>query len=78
MNTKLIISFCLLILVVVFSLQNSVSVPVRFIVWKTELPVALIIIISLSFGIIMGLLYSIPRKKPAIEKTEKDEALPLT
>jgi putative membrane protein len=69
MRIKLIFSLILLILAVIFALQNSNAETVKFLFWEATLPVALIIIISLTVGAILGLIYSIPGKKP--EKSDK-------
>lgn len=69
MKIKLIFSLLLLILAVIFAIQNSTALTVRFLLWETTLPVALIIIISLTVGAILGLIYSIPGKKP--DKSDK-------
>jgi uncharacterized membrane protein YciS (DUF1049 family) len=71
MRIKLIFSLILLILAVIFAIQNSNALTVRFLLWETTLPVALIIIISLTVGAIIGLVYSIPGKKP--DKTDKSD-----
>ena len=78
MQKKLIFGILLLILVVIFTLQNADSVPLKFISWQTEMPVALIIIITLSIGIILGIIFSIPtKKKKGEEKKEEDKDPPL-
>lgn len=69
MRIKLIFSLLLLILAVIFAIQNSDSQTVRFLFWEATLPIALIIIISLTVGAIIGLIYSIPHKKS--EKSDK-------
>ena len=69
MRIKLIFSLGLLILAVVFAIQNSSALTVKFLIWQTTLPVALIIIISLTVGAIIGLIYSIPGKKS--DKSDK-------
>jgi len=71
MRIKLIFSLTLLILAVIFAIQNSNALTVRFLFWETTMPVALIIIITLTVGAIIGLIYSIPHKKP--EKSDKSE-----
>jgi putative membrane protein len=63
MRKRLIFSLILLILSVIFAIQNSVDVTMKFFFWEAALPVALIIVISLAIGVIIGLLYSIPGKK---------------
>ncbi|MBN2611026.1 MAG: LapA family protein [Bacteroidales bacterium] len=75
MRAKIIFGLILMLFIVVFTLQNSVSVPVKFFAWKHEMPVALIIVISLAIGVILGLLYSFTRKKP--EQTNTVDS-PLT
>lgn len=69
MRIKLICSLILLILAVIFAIQNASSLTVKFLIWQTTLPVALIIIISLTVGAIIGLIYSIPGKKS--DKSDK-------
>ena len=71
MRIKLIISLLLLILAVIFAIQNSNALTVKFLIWEITLPVALIIIISLTVGAIIGLIYSIPHKKS--EKPDKSD-----
>lgn len=73
MRTKLIFTLILLILVVIFALQNSNSVTVHFLFWESTLPVALIIVISLAAGGIIGLLYSIPGKKEKTKEKSKEK-----
>jgi uncharacterized integral membrane protein len=63
MRIKLIFSLILLILAVYVALQNSSATPVKFLIWEKDLPVALIIIISLTVGAILGLIYPILGKK---------------
>ncbi len=77
MKTKLIFALFLLILVVVFTLQNAGTVPLKFITWEIEMPLALIIIITITIGIILGILFSIPGKKREDEKKDKDFDTPL-
>ena len=63
MQRALIAFMILAVLTVVFSIQNSVDVQIKFLFWESNLPLALIIVISLALGTILGVLFSIPKKK---------------
>ncbi|MCW3785697.1 LapA family protein [Plebeiibacterium sediminum] len=54
------------LLVVIFSVQNAEVVPIRFIVWQGELSLAILMILTFLFGLIVGAIYyavSIKKKK---------------
>lgn len=51
---KLIVIIALLLLLVIFTLQNSEAVIIRFFVWDFQVSSALLIIISLLFGVLIG------------------------
>ncbi|HJX71179.1 MAG TPA: LapA family protein [Bacteroidales bacterium] len=73
MRTKLIISLLLLMLAVIFAIQNSSGIIVKFFFWETAIPVALIIVIALSVGVILGLIVSKPGKKSVKTDDKKTE-----
>jgi len=61
---KLIGIIIALILLVIFTLQNSVTVPVKIFLWTFPLSSALLIIISLIIGFLAGFLgFKIVTKK---------------
>ncbi|MBK0347225.1 LapA family protein [Aerococcaceae bacterium zg-ZJ1578] len=71
---KLIVSLIILILVVVFALQNTGSVQVDFFFAKYQIPLVLVILFSLLIGVIVGLIASFSsitihiREKKEIQK----------
>ncbi|HJX72305.1 MAG TPA: LapA family protein [Bacteroidales bacterium] len=73
MRTNLIFSLLLLMLAVIFAVQNSNGIIVKFLFWETAIPVALIVVISLSVGVILGLIFSIPGKKRVKTDNKKTE-----
>ncbi len=73
MRTKVIISLLLLILAVICALQNSDVVPLKFLFWDARLPVALLIVITLAVGVILGLIITIYSRKPEKKADKKPE-----
>ncbi len=54
------------LLIVIFSVQNAEVVPIKFIVWEGELSLAILMILTFLFGLIVGAIYyavSIKKKK---------------
>jgi len=60
MQLLLIIALVIAVLAVVFALQNAVPISVAFLVWKFETSLALVLLIALASGFLMGLLASAP------------------
>ena len=54
MKFKLSLSFLLLLLVVIFTLQNTEVVTIKFLMWDMEISRALLIFLLLGIGIIIG------------------------
>ena len=59
MNLKLYIGLLLLVLVVIFSIQNVEIVKIKFLFWELAISRALIIIVVFSLGILIGWLLSV-------------------
>lgn len=75
MQKILILSFVLTILAVVFAIQNSGPVGIIFYFWSVQLPLALVIVFSMTIGAVLGILFSFPgRKKKKIIEANKDIA----
>lgn len=55
---KLIVSLIILILVVIFALQNTNIVPIDLFFAKYNIPLVLVILLSLLLGVIVGLIAS--------------------
>jgi len=54
MNIKMVIALILLILVVIFTLQNSEQVNINFLFWHVTLSRALMLFLVLAVGLIVG------------------------
>jgi putative membrane protein len=67
MKTRIIMTIILSVLLVIFTIQNTEIVSVRLFFWNPQIPRALLILICICIGIIIGVL--IPGKK----KHQKDE-----
>ena len=60
MQVILIIALLIAIVAVIFALQNAVTVSITFLVWKTEGSLALVLLVALAVGAVVGLLVSLP------------------
>ena len=56
---KLILGVCAVILVVVFALQNVNNVQVTFLFFQAQMPMVLVLLISILFGLLIGFLSSL-------------------
>ena len=56
-SIKKIISLLLIIAVMIFSIQNIAAVEIQFLLWNFTLPRALLIVILLGIGFIIGILF---------------------
>jgi putative membrane protein len=54
MNVKMYITLTLLLLIVIFTVQNAAVVTVNFLFWKLEISRALLIFFVLVIGVIIG------------------------
>jgi uncharacterized integral membrane protein len=67
-----IVFICLIGLVIIFVLQNTQVVEVRFLFWTISMSRALILIATLAIGLIGGWLLTIPkRRKTHFDKLKK-------
>ena len=60
---KLIVFIILLMLFIVALLQNTPSVPLKFLFWTVSMPRALLILISALIGLILGILLTLRASK---------------
>jgi uncharacterized integral membrane protein len=56
-SIKSIISLLLIIAVLIFSIQNVAAVEIQFLLWSFSIPRALLIVILLGIGFIIGMLF---------------------
>jgi len=78
----LILALIVAIIAVIFALQNTAAVTVSFIVWQFDQSLALVLLLSVAIGVIIGLLTILPTvirnkwqltgKKKTIESLEKN------
>ncbi len=54
MKVKLAITMTLLLLVLVFAVQNAAIVELRFLFWVVEFPRSLLIFLTLLIGVVVG------------------------
>ena len=63
-SLKSIFSLLLIIAVLIFAIQNVAAVEIQFLLWSFSIPRALLIVILLGVGFIIGLLfYSLLRRR---------------
>ena len=56
-SLKSILSLLLIIAALIFAIQNFATVEIQFLLWSFSLPRALMIVILLGVGFIIGLLF---------------------
>lgn len=56
----LILTLVIAFFAVIFALQNTTTVPIAFLFWHTEGSLALLLLLSLGIGVIIGLLAAAP------------------
>ena len=56
-SLKSIFSLVLIIAVLIFAIQNVAAVEIQFLLWSFSIPRALLIVILLGIGFIIGLLF---------------------
>ncbi len=72
MRIRIFITIILVILLVIFTIQNSEIVSIKMFFWFFEMSRALLIIVCLCIGLLIGLL--IPKKKAKRVKNENDNS----
>jgi putative membrane protein len=79
MRFGLLFSLLLAILAVIFALQNPQPMDVNLLFFQTEGSTALVLILTFGFGVLVGLLSSVParlrtrRKLKELQKKQSDE-----
>lgn len=79
MRFGVVFSLLLAILAVIFALQNPQSMDVNLLFFQTQGSTALVLILTFGFGVVVGLLSSLPgrlrdrRKLKALQKSQKTQ-----
>jgi putative membrane protein len=60
MQIFLVAALLIAIVAVIFALQNTAAVVISFLAWQTEGSLALVLLITLLFGVLISLLVSVP------------------
>jgi len=60
LRLSLVFALSIACLAVIFALQNSVPVVVNFLPWEFQGSLALVLLLTLALGVIVGLLVSVP------------------
>ncbi len=63
MKTKIITIIILAVLLIIFVLQNTAIVEIKFWFWELSIPGALLLFICFAVGLIIGLIIPSTRKK---------------
>lgn len=74
MQRTLIIALLLILIVVIFALQNSDPVQIKLLFWQVESSIAFVMTSVLFIGALLGVLFSLPtihKKREQIEKLEE-------
>lgn len=68
MKTKLVTILLITILMVIFVLQNTDIITIKLWFWQTSISSALLIVLCLAIGIIIGIII------PVVKKNEKPDS----
>jgi putative membrane protein len=60
MQIMVIFALVIAALAILFAVQNNTPVTISFLAWKTEAPLALVLLIALAAGAVISLLASLP------------------
>jgi uncharacterized integral membrane protein len=66
-----IVFICLIGMVIIFVLQNTQVVEVRFLFWTISMSRALILFATLAIGLIGGWLLTLPKRSSAYQEKSK-------
>ncbi|NDJ18144.1 LapA family protein [Myxacorys almedinensis] len=72
MQILTLLALLIAIVAVVFALQNSAPIAVQFLGWQSQDSLALILLLTFTFGVLVGLLISLP---PFIKRLRRSSHL---
>ncbi len=78
MSFFLILSLLIAIVSIIFALQNTGETMIQFLFWRTESPIAFLLLLTFLAGVLVGILISVPsllrlKKKNIQYFREKEE-----
>jgi putative membrane protein len=71
MRSSVVVALLIAIVALVFALQNAIPVTVTLLAWKVESSLALLLLITLTLGVLLGISISMPailRRSRAISR----------
>jgi len=77
MPLVLIAAIALAVLTALFAIQNATVITVSYLVWRFEASLALVLILTLGIGILIGYLATLPsswRKSSQLRRTQRRQA----
>lgn len=77
MPLMLILAIALTILTALFAIQNATVITVSFLVWEFEASLALVLILTLGVGVLVGYLATLPsawKKSSELRQTRRRES----
>jgi len=63
MKTKLILIVVLIVLILIFVVQNIEIVPIGFLFWNFSIQMALLLLITVCIGFLLGIFVTLSAKK---------------
>lgn len=76
LNIQLVLGLLLAILLVVFTLQNAESIPIKIFFWNIRIPLAILILVCLLIGYLLPHISYLPRiwkLKSELSQTRKEK-----
>lgn len=70
MQKTLLIILTLILIMVIFSIQNAVEVNVKFFIWQFNASLPVLLLLSLTIGAYLSFLFSIPGRKKRNKKID--------
>jgi len=69
----LILILLILILIVIFAFQNAAAVPLHLFFWKIESSLSLVLVVTLSLGALLSILFSLAGKRKRLNLIKEQE-----
>jgi uncharacterized integral membrane protein len=73
MNAKIIIAIAAAIFIIIFALQNTVEVSLRFFAWEFSGSLSLFLLVSIILGIVIGSLFTISLRRAIKKQADRRE-----